>query len=45
MLQNFTIILRAFIKKFYDFLIFKKVVKMYRNCKEILKHNIGIFRD
>ena len=37
MLQNFTIILRAFIKKFYDFLMFKKVIKMYKNYKEILK--------
>ena len=36
--QIFTVTLRAFIKKFYDFLMFKKVIKMYKNYKEILKH-------
>ena len=36
MLQIFTITLRAFVKKFYDFLMFKKVIKMYKNYKEIL---------
>ena len=38
--SDFTITIRAFIKKFYDFLMFKKVVKMYKNYKEILKHNL-----
>ena len=44
MWQIFTITLRAFIKKFYDFLMFKKVIKMYKNYKEILKHNFGCCR-
>ena len=30
----------AFIKKFYDFLMFKKVIKMFKNYEEILKHNL-----
>ena len=34
---DFTVTLRAFIKNFYDFLMFKKVTKMYKNYKEILK--------
>ena len=38
MSQIFTVTLRAFIKKFYDFLMFKKVIKMYKNYKEIQKH-------
>ena len=28
----------AFMKKFYDFLMFKKAIKVYINYKEILKH-------
>ena len=31
---------KAFIKKYYDFLMFKKVIKKYKNYKEILKHNL-----
>ena len=42
MSQIFTVTLRAFIKKFYDFLMFKKVIKMYKNYKEILKHILAI---
>ena len=40
MWQIFTVTLRAFLKKFYDFSMFKKVVKMYKNYQEILKHNL-----
>ena len=38
MWQIFTVTLMFSIKKFYDFLMFKKVIKMYKNFKEILKH-------
>ena len=40
MREIFTFTLRAFIKNFYDFLIFKKVIKMFKNYEEILKHNL-----
>ena len=38
MRQILSVTLRAFIKKFYDFLMFKKVIKMYKNYIEILKY-------
>ena len=38
MWQIFTVTLTFSIKTFYDFLMFKKVIKMYKNFKEILKH-------
>ena len=44
MWQIFIATLRAFIKQFYDFLMFKKIIKTYKNYKEILKHNFGCCR-
>ena len=38
MWQNISITLMVVIKKFYYFLLFKKVIKMYKIFKKILKH-------
>ena len=31
---------KSFYQRVYDFLMFKKVIKMYKNHKENLKHNL-----
>ena len=42
MWQNFSITLTVVIKPFDYFLLFKKVIKMYKNFKKILKHILAM---
>ena len=41
MWQHFSITLTVVIKKFYYFLLFKNVIKMYNNFQKILKYNLA----
>ena len=41
MWQHFSITLTVVIKKFYYFLLFKNVIKIYKNFQKILKYNLA----